>query len=148
MLPIDFPGRNRILHGPRDEQGNPTSDILDLPSFTNDVVCISCWQLTDEEKQQLRQSLGIYVFLFYSQIDPIHISAICPIRNYSVVVEPVALNILYKDDEKCITYWELSDDEIDYIQHTGTIWFTIQSGDTQPPVGFMTENPFVPQPII
>ncbi|WP_080056845.1 hypothetical protein [Spirosoma aerolatum] len=153
MLPIDFPGRNRILHGPRDEQGNPTSDIIDLPSFTDDQVCVSRWELSDDEKQQLRHSLGIYVFLWYDSIDPIYLSVLCPINDDETIkVQPVQKDVLYKGEDRgekfCITYWEFTDDEIELIQTIGAFWFVIQSGETQPPVGFMAENPFTPETII
>lgn len=147
-LPVKFPGYNRILHGPRDEQGNSLTDILDLPTFTNDVVCVSCWELNDYEKQQLNQTLGIYIYVFDAPRLPIYLSALCPNLNFNVGVAPIMLDSVYSDDEKYITYWELSDDEIEYIQRSGKIWFTIQSGETQPPVGFLTQSPFEPSPVI
>lgn len=143
MLPIDFPERNRILHGPRDEQGNPTTDILDLPSYSNDTVCVCCWQLTDEEKHHLLASRSIWVFMWYGQIDPIRLSTLCPIDNPTLNTDPITLNILYADEQYCITCWEFTDDEIELMQTTSVFWFTIKSGRTQPPVGFSVLSPFI-----
>ncbi|UHG91783.1 hypothetical protein [Spirosoma oryzicola] len=145
MLPIDFKGRNRILHGPRDEQGNPTTDILNLPSFTNGRYCISCWELNDEEKRDLQASKALWIHLCCPINVEMHISMLHPIRGYSIIVETTLLDVLYQDEERSITCWPLTDDEIELVQTTGVIWFTIRSGHTQPPVGFFTRSPFINQ---
>lgn len=135
MLPVDFPERNKILHGPKD------SDILDLPVFNDDVACISCWELTDDEKQHISKSRAIWIDLHSREWEPqMNISALCPFgRKYTAQRLPVQ----WFEKDRAIYCWPLTDDEIELIQFTGKIWFTIVSGYTQPPVGFFTRSPFV-----
>lgn len=142
MLPIDFPQRNRILTGQKDDQGNPLDEIIDLPSYTNEQVCVSHWQLTDEEKQQLAESGGIWVWLIYPAMLPIRISSLCPINWPNLSECAIRVNTLHESPTELLTFWELSGEEIELIQATGRFWFIIQSGNTQPPIWFQINSPF------
>jgi len=56
---------------------------------------------------------------------------------------------VFTDGRQCISCWELSKDDIEKINKTGRIWLSVQSGLTQPPVWFSTEETvFIDQPDI
>ena len=142
MLPIHFPEANSTLTGQKDKNGKSLDNVLDLPTFRDGTCCVSCWGLTEFDESQLVKSGSVWVWLWNGPTQPaIQVSALNPIgRDY--LREAQQRPVLWTDWEVSVSEWPLLRDEIEVIQYTGHFWFTIQSGITQPPVGFSLENPF------
>lgn len=58
MIPSGFPGANRLLVA-----GEGTEDALELPMFTDGVLCVSCWIPTAEELAELVAGKPLYLYV-------------------------------------------------------------------------------------
>lgn len=52
---------------------------------------------------------------------------------------------VYSDKQKCISCWELTDEEIEIIKKTKKVYLGVLSWKTQPPVFIAINPPFVPE---
>ena len=50
---------------------------------------------------------------------------------------------VYTDKKKCISCWELTDEEIKTLQKTKKIYVGVFSGSTQPPIFLSVDTPFI-----
>ena len=50
---------------------------------------------------------------------------------------------VYTDKKKCISCWELTDEEIKTLQKTKKIYVGVFSGSTQPPIFLTIDTPFI-----
>ena len=61
MKPVEFPGMNLVLGPPEDITDEECDE---LPVATDGEQCVSCWEMTEEEKAQVlitgRIWLGVY----------------------------------------------------------------------------------------
>ncbi len=52
---------------------------------------------------------------------------------------------VYTDKVKCISCWELTDEEFEIIKRTRKVYLGVFSGKTQPPVFLSVKIPFIPE---
>lgn len=50
---------------------------------------------------------------------------------------------VYSDKQKCVSCWELTDEELEIVKKTKRIYLGVFSGKTQPPVFLAIKPPFV-----
>lgn len=67
MKPIEFKEQNKILLKP---EGMSDEECGMLPIFTNGQECISCWQLSDEEIEKLKETKCIWLGLIAGGTQP------------------------------------------------------------------------------
>jgi len=60
-------------------------------------------------------------------------------KNQEKEVDPLPV---YSDKQKCISCWELTDEEIEIIKKTKRVYLGVLSGKTQPPVFLTIQPPF------
>lgn len=63
--PIKFEGQNAELVGPKDDD-----TIQPLPVFRNGACCVSCWELTAEERAEIAASGRIFLSIFMGNTQP------------------------------------------------------------------------------
>lgn len=77
--PIGFPQANCILARPPDMA---EEECASLEVFRNGEVCVSKWQLTDEELEALRKNGGkVFVLVWGATQPPVAITPINPFGN-------------------------------------------------------------------
>jgi len=79
---IDWPGKNRSLLPP---PGVSESQCHTLHVFNNGTCSVSCWELTDEEWEEVLRTRRIYASVWYGSSQPPML-----IGSESVVREVVA----------------------------------------------------------
>ncbi len=67
MKPIDFPESNKNLLKP---EGMTDEECGSLPVLTDGQVCVSCWELSEEEKKQLLETGKIWLMVYSGQTQP------------------------------------------------------------------------------
>lgn len=65
--PIKFNGMNYELSKPK---GMDDLQCSSLPVFRNEINCVSCWEFTDEEIQEIIKTKRIYVSLWSGFTQP------------------------------------------------------------------------------
>ena len=50
---------------------------------------------------------------------------------------------VYTDKKKCISCWELTDDDLEILKKTKKVYAGVFSGKTQPPIFLTVETPFL-----
>lgn len=71
--PISFPEANQTWTG-------PTEDVSDLPTFTMAGEVISCWKLTDEELEYVKEHGKVWLTV-YGRQPPVYIQAAHPFNE-------------------------------------------------------------------
>ena len=61
MRPVKFPGATHSLGAPLGWDTKKHGSCEALPVMVVNRVCISCWELTDEERQMVAEGKNIYV---------------------------------------------------------------------------------------
>jgi hypothetical protein len=64
-------------------------------------------------------------------------------KEYSDDIEGVEALPIWTNGEQCVSCWRANWRERLSILLFGKVWVSVLSGDTQPPVCVMSENPFV-----
>lgn len=87
MKPIAFPQSNKTLLPPQGME----EECGDLPVYTNGRMCVSLWELTEEEKKELAENGRIWVFVVSGQTQP-----------------PIALSVDKNifDEKPSMKYWQ------------------------------------------
>lgn len=49
---------------------------------------------------------------------------------------------VFRDGKQCVSVWELSPEELEFINQTKVVYLGVLSGNTQPPVFLTVESPF------
>ena len=65
--PVDWYGANKILKAP---QGVTEEPVQDLPIFSNGVVCVSRWQLSEKALKEINETGCIFVSCYSGQTQP------------------------------------------------------------------------------
>lgn len=65
MIPIDFPQANKTLGPPRGVAG-----VDGLCVYCDGRQCLSCWQLTDEDRQRLIAGEPVWLFELFGETQP------------------------------------------------------------------------------
>lgn len=85
--PVDWYGTNKNLVAPKD---TTKEQVCDLPIFTNGVVCISHWQLSEEALKYVNETGCIYVSLISGASQPpVFIGSHDEVREIAVDYGPV-----------------------------------------------------------
>jgi len=66
MKPISFPESNRTLLPP----DGGRSAIESLPVLTDGEQCISCWELSDEEREAIARGEKVWLHVLSGQTQP------------------------------------------------------------------------------
>jgi hypothetical protein len=67
MTPTNFPESNRTLVKP----ANLTEEECgSLPIFTDGQICVSCWELSEEEKQKILKTGKIWLMVWSGTTQP------------------------------------------------------------------------------
>jgi len=61
MHPIEFKGHNVKLIG---------NGCNDLPVFTNGLQCVSCWQLSDDEIEKIKETKQLWLSVHTGATQP------------------------------------------------------------------------------
>lgn len=67
MKPIEFNEQNKVLLKP---ENMTDEECKSLPVFSNGKECISCWQLSDEEIEKLKETKCIWLGVLSGQTQP------------------------------------------------------------------------------
>ncbi|MFA6714991.1 MAG: hypothetical protein WCS27_06420 [Victivallaceae bacterium] len=79
MIPVDFKERNRTLVKP---DSMTDEECISLPVFTNGQVCVSCWEMSEEEKQELLKTGKVWLSVWSGATQPpVCVTAKNPITN-------------------------------------------------------------------
>jgi len=65
--PVDWYGTNKILKAPKDVT---KEQVQDLRVFSNGIVCISRWQLSDEALKEVLETGCIFISCYSGQTQP------------------------------------------------------------------------------
>lgn len=85
--PIDWYGKNRVLKAPKE---TTEEQVQDLHVFTNDVVCVSRWQLSEEALKEVAETGCIFVSVYSGGTQPpIFIGSHNEVREVAVDYGPV-----------------------------------------------------------
>lgn len=67
MTPVDFDGANTTLGAPTGNEHN----VEPMRVFRNGMVCVSCWELSREELEELLENGGrLYLSVFSGSTQP------------------------------------------------------------------------------
>jgi Zn-finger protein len=67
MTPVQFPEQNIVLSKP---ESMTDEECSSLPVHTDGKVCISCWELTDEEISELQKTKKLWLQVYSGQSQP------------------------------------------------------------------------------
>jgi hypothetical protein len=67
MKAINFPESNKNLLKP---EGWTDEECSSLHVFTDGQVCVSCWELSEEEKKELLETGKIWLMVWSGQTQP------------------------------------------------------------------------------
>jgi hypothetical protein len=65
--PVQWPGANRILAPPK---GMDETQCSNLAVFSNGVTCVSCWELSEEELDEIIRSRCVFLSVFSGGTQP------------------------------------------------------------------------------
>lgn len=109
MKAIEFKEQNRILAKP---ENMTDEECKSLPVFSNGEECISCWQLSDEEIEKLKETKCIWLGVLSGQTQPPVFLSV----DYPFVMRKNngkwKIFIIDLDDEK---YWVIAENETQAI---------------------------------
>lgn len=86
--PVPWHGSNKILKSPK---GTMQEQVQNLSIFTNDVVCVSRWQLSPEAVEEIIKTGGlIFISVMSGQTQPpIFVGSENEVREVAVDYGPV-----------------------------------------------------------
>lgn len=85
--PVDWYGKNKILKAPK---GTTEEQVQDLHIFSNGVVCVSRWQLSEEALKEINETGCIFVSLISGNTQPpLFVGSHDEIREVTVDYGPV-----------------------------------------------------------
>lgn len=58
-LPVKFDGHDGVLGAPSGSEG----DIIPLPVFRTGYGCVSCWQLSKEEAEEVARTGQVWIYV-------------------------------------------------------------------------------------
>ncbi len=67
MQPINFVGVNKVLSKPRSMTDGQCGS---LPVYSNGQMCVSCWELNDQEIEAVVKTRILYIGVFSGQTQP------------------------------------------------------------------------------
>lgn len=74
---VKFNGANCVMKAPKEAE-----NVYDVHAFTNGVCCVTCWQLTKEEIEEIVRTGQIYVSVFFGGgMPPIFIGDEAAVRS-------------------------------------------------------------------
>lgn len=74
MIPTNFEGSNRTFVGP------PNTDIKDLPVYQNETCIWSCWEVTDEDLERIKESRRVWLHLQCPFVPPLAVTTENPFQ--------------------------------------------------------------------
>lgn len=63
--PVPFDGQNFVLAPPQGSE-----NVSPLPIFRNGTCCVSCWQLTPAEIEEVQRTGRVYLSVFFGWSQP------------------------------------------------------------------------------
>lgn len=63
--PVEFKGSNGVLGAPRGAE-----NVDALPVFRNGVCCVSCWQLSPAEVEEVARTGRVFISVFAGRTQP------------------------------------------------------------------------------
>lgn len=63
--PVEFDGSNMVLRAPEGAE-----NVSDLPTFTNGMCSVSCWQLSKEEIAEVARTGRVFLSVFSGRSQP------------------------------------------------------------------------------
>ncbi|MFZ5689624.1 MAG: hypothetical protein ACOY5F_00070 [Pseudomonadota bacterium] len=76
--PVEFEGQNFVLRPPTNAE-----NILPLPVFRNGKCCVSCWELSDSEIDEIVRSRRVYVTVFLGDTQPpVYVGSEADVRGF------------------------------------------------------------------
>lgn len=63
---VDWPGSNTSLGAPPGQEGH----VQPLQVFRNGAVCVSCWELSDQELAEVNRTRRLYLSVFMGNTQP------------------------------------------------------------------------------
>lgn len=63
--PVDFKGSNKLLGPPRG-----SDNVYEMNVFCNGVACVSCWELTPSEKEEIARTGRVFISVFSGYTQP------------------------------------------------------------------------------
>lgn len=86
-MPVRWNGVNKIFHAPDD---TTREQVQDLPVFTNGVVCVSKWKLSEEAIKEIIDTGCIFLSIYMrGQQPPVFIGSEAEIHAVAVDYGPV-----------------------------------------------------------
>lgn len=70
MSPIDFPESNRTLLPPKPNGDLKESSIGSLPVLTDGEQCISCWQLSAQDREAIARGELVWLHVISGETQP------------------------------------------------------------------------------
>ncbi len=61
MIPVEFPEQTYVLGRPK---GVSAEECNPLPVYSDGVRCVSCWELSEEEKAEVLRTGKIYLSIW------------------------------------------------------------------------------------
>lgn len=65
--PVDWYGKNKVLKAPKEIT---KEQVCDLPIFSNDAVCVSRWQLSEEALKEVNETGCIFISVMSGHTQP------------------------------------------------------------------------------
>jgi len=85
--PVNWYGANKTLKAPK---GITSEQVCDLPIFTNDVVCVSRWQLSEEALKEIAETGCVFISCYSGKTQPpIFVGSHNEVREIAVDYGPV-----------------------------------------------------------
>lgn len=85
--PTDWYGRNKILKAPK---GTTEEQVCDLPIFSNGVVCVSRWQLSEQALKEAAETGCLFISIMSGDTQPpVFVGSHNEVREIAVDYGPV-----------------------------------------------------------
>lgn len=66
MKPVLFEGHDVVLGAPQGWDAAKDGECAGLPVMREGGACISCWELTDEERKAIANGAHVYLSVFFA----------------------------------------------------------------------------------
>ena len=74
--PVEFPERNFIWRGWPADGDRP--EVADLPAYRSEAQTISCWELSDEEVEEIVRTRRVWIGVLGSGHPPVYATGTSP----------------------------------------------------------------------
>lgn len=121
MIPIKFEEHNRVLGAPQGQEEN----VKPLHIFTNEVECISCWEVDEDELAEINKTKQVYLRCFTGITQPpVALFGKSPFKeNYRTEQTQQLIYDMIAGEVECdyflasnlVKYVNVSEEEFEYI---------------------------------